>query len=91
MLNVLIILHTNLKFLHTFKKILFIFYLQVEQVPDEQELQELELIEDEDFPVQTPKPLKILLIFLLLHFTQDILPSSISLIVTLTSKVLLQS
>ena len=69
------------------------FYPQVEQEPDEQELQELELelIEDEDLPVQTPKPLKILLIFLLLHFTQDILPSSISLIVALTSKVLWQS
>ncbi len=68
----------------------YIFYHpQVEQVSDEQELQELELelIEDEVFPVQTPKPLKILLIFLLLHFTQDILPSSISLIVALTSKV----
>jgi hypothetical protein len=60
----------------------------VEQLPDEQELQELELefIEEEDFPEQNPKPLKILLIFLLLHFIQDILPSSISLIVALTSK-----
>jgi hypothetical protein len=60
----------------------------VEQLPDEQELQELELefIEEEDFPEQNPKPLKILLIFLLLHFRQDILPSSISLIVALTSK-----
>ncbi len=69
------------------------FYPQVEQVPDKQELQELEpeLIEDKDFPVHTPKPLKILLIFLLLHFTQDILPSSISLIAALTSKVLWQS
>jgi len=71
----------------------FIFYPQVEQEPGEQELQELELelIEDEVLPVQTPKPLKILLIFLLLHFTQDILPSSISLIVALTSKALWQS
>jgi hypothetical protein len=60
----------------------------VEQLPDEQELQELELefIEEEDFPEQNPKPLKILLIFLLLHFIQNILPSSISLIVALTSK-----
>jgi hypothetical protein len=60
----------------------------VEQLPDEQELQELELefIEEENFPEQNPKPLKILLIFLLLHFIQDILPSSISLIVALTSK-----
>jgi hypothetical protein len=60
----------------------------VEQLPDEQELQELELefIEEEDFPEQNPKPLKILLIFLLLHFKQNILPSSISLIVALTSK-----
>lgn len=60
----------------------------MEQLPDEQELQELELefIEEEDFPEQNPKPLKILLIFLLLHFIQDILPSSISLIVALTSK-----
>jgi hypothetical protein len=60
----------------------------VEQLPDEQELQELELefIEEEDFPEQNPKPLKILLIFLLLHFIQNILPSSISLIVSLTSK-----
>jgi hypothetical protein len=43
------------------------FHPQVEQEPDEQELQELEpeLIEDEALPVQTPKPLKILLIFLL--------------------------
>jgi len=54
-----------------------------------QELQELELelIEDEDFPVLNPQPLKILLIFLLLHFIQNILPSSISLIVALTSKL----
>lgn len=60
----------------------------MEQLPDEQELQELELefIEEEDFPEQNPKPLKILLIFLLLHFIQNILPSSISLIVALTSK-----
>jgi hypothetical protein len=60
----------------------------VEQLPDEQELQELEFefIEEEDFPEQNPKPLKILLIFLLLHFIQNILPSSISLIVALTSK-----
>jgi hypothetical protein len=60
----------------------------VEQLPDEQELQELELefIEEEDLPEQNPKPLKILLIFLLLHFIQNILPSSISLIVALTSK-----
>jgi hypothetical protein len=60
----------------------------VEQLPDEQELQELELefIEEEDFPEQNPKPLKILLIFLLLHFIQNTLPSSISLIVALTSK-----
>jgi len=60
----------------------------VEQLPDEQELQELELefTEEEDFPEQNPKPLKILLMFLLLHFIQDILPSSISLIVALTSK-----
>jgi hypothetical protein len=60
----------------------------VEQLPDEQELQELELefIEEEDFPEQNPNPLKILLIFLLLHFIQNILPSSISLIVALTSK-----
>jgi len=67
----------------------FIFYPQVEHEPDEQELQELEfeLTEDEVFPVQNPQPLKILLIFLLLHFTQDILPSSISLIVALTSKL----
>jgi len=71
----------------------FIFYPQVEQEPGEQELQELELelIEDEVFPVLNPHPLKILLIFLLLHFTQDILPSSISLIVALTSKALWQS
>jgi len=67
----------------------FIFHPQVEQEPDEHELQELELelIEDEVFPVENPQPLKILFIFLLLHFTQYILPSSISLIVTLTSKV----
>jgi hypothetical protein len=59
----------------------------VEQLPDEQELQELELeFIEEDFPEQNPKPLKILLIFLLLHFIQNILPSSISLIVALTSK-----
>jgi len=64
-------------------------YPQVEQEPDEQELQEfeLELIEGEVFPVQNPQPLKILLIFLLLHLVQVILPSSISLIVALTSKV----
>jgi len=64
-------------------------YPQEEQEPDVQELQELELelIEDEDFPVLNPQPLKILLIFLLLHFIQDILPSSISLIVALTSKL----
>jgi hypothetical protein len=67
----------------------FIFYPQVEQDPDEHELQELELelIGVEVFPVQNPQPLKILFIFLLLHFSQDILPSSISLIVALTSKV----
>jgi len=62
-------------------------------VPDEQELQELKLdiVEEEVPPLQTVKPLKILLIFLLLHFKQDILPSSISLIVALISKVLWQS
>jgi len=65
----------------------FLFYPQVEQEPDEQELQEFELIEDEVFPMQNPQPLKILLVSLLLHLVQDILPSSISLIVTLTSKV----
>jgi Na+/H+ antiporter NhaD/arsenite permease-like protein len=66
----------------------YYFYPQVEQEPDEQELQELELelIEDKVFPVQNPQPLKILLISLLLHLVQDILPSSISLIVALTSK-----
>jgi len=59
----------------------------MEQLSDEQELQELEFeFIEEDFPEQNPKPLKILLIFLLLHFMQDILPSSISLIVALTSK-----
>jgi hypothetical protein len=66
-----------------------IFYPQIEQESDEHELQELELelIEDEVFPMQNPQPLKILLMFLLLHFSQAILPSSISLIVALTSKV----
>jgi hypothetical protein len=59
----------------------------MEQLSDEQELHELEFeFIEEDFPEQNPKPLKILLIFLLLHFIQDILPSSISLIVALTSK-----
>jgi len=73
-------------------KIFYFFYPQVEQEPDEQELQELELelIEDEVFPVQNPQPLKILLISLLLHLVQDILLSSISLIVALTSKGLWQ-
>ena len=74
---------------------IFIFFYppHVEQVPDEQELQELKLdiVEEEVPPLQTVKPLKILLIFLLLHFKQDILPSSISLIVALISKVSWQS
>lgn len=67
------------------------YHPQVEQLPEEQEEQELELVEEEFPPQHNPKPLKILLMLLLLHFTQNILSSSISLIVTLTSKVLWQS
>jgi hypothetical protein len=81
-------------FLFSIQKILFSWYFyhpQVEQLPEEQEEQELELVGEELPPQQTPKPLKILLISLLLHLVQAILPSSISLIVALTSKVLWQS
>jgi len=49
---------------------------------------EFDVVEEELPALQNPKPLKILLIFLLWHFTQDILPSSISLMVARTSKVL---
>ena len=81
-------------FSYFYSKILFswnFYHPQVEQLPEEQEEQELELAEEEFPPQHNPKPLKILLIFLLLHFTQDIFLSSISLIVALTSKVLWQS
>ena len=73
-----------------FKKYHFLdifYHPQVEQLPEEQEEeQELELVGEELPPQQNPQPLKILLISLLLHLVQDILPSSISLIVTLASK-----
>jgi len=69
---------------------LFPYIPQVEQELDEQVLHELEfdVVEEEFPPLQNPNPLKILLIFLLWHFTQDILPSSISLMVARTSKIL---
>lgn len=74
-----------------FKKYHFLdifYHPQVEQLPEEQEEeeQELELVGEELPPQQNPQPLKILLISMLLHLVQDILPSSISLIVTLASK-----
>lgn len=74
-----------------FKKYHFLdifYHPQVEQLPEvqEEEEQELELVGEELPPQQYPQPLKILLISMLLHLVQDILPSSISLIVTLASK-----
>jgi hypothetical protein len=74
-----------------FKKYHFLdifYHPQVEQLPEvqEEEEQELELVGEELPPQQNPQPLKILLISMLLHLVQDILPSSISLIVTLASK-----
>jgi hypothetical protein len=75
-----------------FKKYHFLdifYHPQVEQLPEvqeEEEEQELELVGEELPPQQNPQPLKILLISMLLHLLQDILPSSISLIVTLASK-----
>ena len=74
-----------------FKKYHFLdifYHPQVEQLPEvqEEEEQELELVGEELPPQQNPQPLKILLISMLLHLVQDILPSSISLIVILASK-----
>jgi hypothetical protein len=74
-----------------FKKYHFLdifYHPQVEQLPEvqEEEEEELELVGEELPPQQNPQPLKILLISMLLHLVQDILPSSISLIVTLASK-----
>lgn len=74
-----------------FKKYHFLdifYHPQVEQLPEvqEEEEQELELVGEELPPQQNPQPLKILLTSMLLHLVQGILPSSISLIVTLASK-----